>query len=114
MLLSVLSKNRESGYQAAVSNARHTLIPVVGNIDDCIEPAMHAMNACRLYIKKGKIRQSQMPDGRPVIQIVTRSNVVVSPAIQQLLMWVTADSAMAFLQSAAGISVLCNTSENPF
>ena len=114
MLLSVLSKNRESGYQDAVSNARRTLIPVVGNIEDCIEPAMHAMNACRPYVRKGKIRQSQMPDGRPVIQIVTRSNVVVSPAIQQLLMWVTPDSAMAFLQASAGIGVTYNMSENPF
>lgn len=113
MITSVLSSMRGNGYKQAVATARQILQSQLScDVDELLAEAAHAMNACRNYVKTGRLRLSYTPDNRPVIQIVTRRDVIISPSIQKLLMWAEADTVMDFLAMSSGIGVIVNQCPN--
>src|SRR5688572_2238326 len=103
MKQSIRSSMRDGNYKQAVAVAEKMLVPTFQGVtlNQYINEAMHAMNSCAKYSKKGHMKVK----GDDIV-ILTKDGEIKLPAIEDLLLWVDTQSAAEFLSRTAGISVV--------
>ena len=100
MFKKIISSMRDSHYQQALAVAQKTLVPTVNNVpfNHYVDEAMRAMNCCAKYSGK-----AHMQVQRDNIVFLVQGEIKTFPAVEDLLRWVTTQSAAEFLSSTSGI-----------
>jgi hypothetical protein len=104
--MSILSLTRDSQYKRAVDLARQTLVPVIGELDEFMDVAIRAMNACGRYARMGKLKLVHNGGFAQILMILPNQEPIAQSEINHLLDWAEPQSVMNFLAAASGIAVV--------
>src|SRR5688572_17048869 len=112
--MSIYSSNAANNYRGVV-HAVSTLY--TSPRDELVEAAVHAFNSVKKYVNKGYLRTQFKPNGVETIVVVTKTDVIMLPAVETFLLFTQVDVAIRFLANLAGMATVANRfpeEENPF